>query len=308
MAQKISVIIPNYNGKDLIKKNLPNVIKNCPDCEIIIVDDGSEDDSTNFIKERFKNVKLIIHKKNQGFVSAVNSGVNAARGKYVLLLNSDVSPRSNFLKPLLENFSANSDLFAVAIKDVSHEQRETLIKGRGGARFEKGFVSHFPMSTDVKAQTLWVSGGSGLFDRSMFLKLGGFDRAFAPFYWEDIDLSYRARKLGLICLFEPKSIVDHYHEKGAIKTHHRDFFIKTISYKNQFIFVWKNISDYSLLTRHLAWLPFHFVRALFQKDWAFFLGFFRAALQIPQLVLNYDQLKAKTNVSDKEILTKFEKQ
>lgn len=308
MAQQISVIIPNYNGRELIEKNLPNVIKNCPDCEIIIVDDGSKDDSTSFIKERFKNVKLIIHKENQGFVSAVNSGVSSAKGKYVLLLNSDVSPRANFLKPLLDNFSSNPNLFAVAIKDVSHEQGKILIKGRGGARFEKGFVSHFSMPTNEKAQTLWVSGGSGLFDRSMFSKLGGFDKAFAPFYWEDIDLSYRARKLGLICLFEPESVVDHYHEKGAIKTHHRDFFIKTISYKNQFIFVWKNISDYSLLFQHLAWQPLHFLKALFQKDWAFYLGFFKAALQIPQLVLNYDQIKAKQKVSDKEILTRFEKQ
>lgn len=307
MAQKISVIIPNFNGKNLLKKNLPSVIKNCPDCQIIVVDDASTDGSVEFLKENFRKIKTIDHQKNKGFVGAVNSGVKAASGQYVLLLNSDVSPREGFLLPLKAAIFNKPNVFAVGIKDVSHEDGNTIAKGRGGACFKRGFVNHYPLPIE-KAETLWVSGGSGLFDRSAFLKLGALDNIYSPFYWEDIDLSYRARKAGYICLFEPDSVVDHFHEEGAIKRHHKDFFIKTISYKNQFIFVWNNISDYFLLSQHLLWLPYHFLNALIKRDWPFFIGFFKAALQIPRLVLNYQPVESEFTVSDKEIFKKFEKQ
>lgn len=306
MAQKISVIIPNYNGENLLKKNLPEVIKNCPGCEIIVVDDASTDDSIVLLKENFKVVKVISHKLNQGFASAVNTGVKAAAGIYVLLLNSDVAPREKFLDPLINAFKNNENLFAAAILDVSHEFGKKVEKGRGGAKFKKGFVNHYSLPVKT-GETLWVSGGSGLFDKSIFLKLGGMDNIYAPFYWEDIDLSYRARKSGYICLFEPDSIVDHYHQEGAIYKHHTDLYIKTISYKNQFIFVWKNISDYFLLLQHFAWLPYHFINAILKRDWPFFIGFFKAALQIPKLILNYQKTESEFTVSDKEIFKKFEK-
>lgn len=307
MAQKISVIIPNFNGKDVLSKNLPSVIINCPNCEIIVVDDGSSDDSVSFIKENYQNIRLIVNSQNLGFARAIDTGVKAAKGKYVLLLNSDVSPRSGFLKPLIDNFLKNHNLFAVAAKDISHENGKTVEKGRGWAKFEKGFVSHFPIQIEA-GETFWVSGGSGLFNREVFLRLGGFDKIYAPFYWEDIDLSFQARKLGYICLFEPASIVDHFHGEGSIKSQHKDFFIKTVSYKNQFIFVWKNISDYSLILQHFLWFPFHVIRSIIKKDWAFFVGYYKAVLQIPGLVLNYQILKSENRLSDKEILSKFEKQ
>lgn len=307
MAQKISVIIPNYNGLNLLQKNLPSVIKNCPNCQIIVVDDASSDKSVEFLKENFKKIKIIVHPKNKGFVGAVNSGIRAATGQYVLLLNSDVSPRENFLLPLKAAIFDNPNVFAVGIKDISHEDGRTITKGRGGARFKKGFVNHYPLPVE-KGETLWVSGGSGIFNKSALINLGAFDSLYAPFYWEDIDLSYRARKSGLICMFEPDSVVDHYHEKGAIKSYHSDFFIKTISYKNQFIFIWKNISDYFLLSQHILWQPYHFIRAFINYDWAFFIGFFKAALQIPRLVINYHLRESEFTVSDKEIFKKFEKQ
>ena len=306
MAKKISVVIPNYNGEDLLKKTLPQVIENCPDCEIIVVDDASTDNSVSLL-HNYKKVKVIKLSKNLGFVGAVNTGVKSAGGEYVLLLNSDVSPRKNFLSPLISDISASPNIFAVGIKDVSHEKGKIFFKGRGGARFKKGFVNHFPLPTE-KGETLWVSGGSGLFKKSEFLELGGFDNIYAPFYWEDIDLCYRARKKGFICLFEPDSVVDHFHEEGAIKKHNKDFYIKTISYKNQFICVWHNITDYQLLSQHLLWLPYHFINACAKKDWALFIGFFKASLQIPRLVLNYQLSESKFTVSDKEIFKKFEKQ
>lgn len=305
MVQKISVIIPNYNGREILEKNLPNVVKNCPNCEIIVVDDGSSDDSVRFLK-KFKGIKLITQLKNMGFAATVNNGVKNAKGDLVLLLNSDVSPTAGFLEPLAKHFKNNANLFAVGAADSSHETQGVVIKGRGGAAISQGFFAHFALPS-IAGETLWVSGGSGLYDRKKFLALGGFDTVFAPFYWEDIDLSYRARKSGFICLFEPDAKVNHFHEEGAIKKTRSANFIKTISYKNQFTFFWKNISDPLYNVEHLLFLPYHFLVALTRGDWSFYKGFAKAALQIPALILNYQQQFPEAPKTDREILKDFEK-
>ena len=309
MAKKISVIIPNYNGLDLLAKNLPSVIKNCPGCEIIVVDDKSTDDSVKLLKEDFKNIRIIENKKNEGFAKTVNEGATEARGDLLLLLNTDVTIKHQFLENIIKYFEKDKTdkLFAVGLCDISHENDKSVKRGRGSAHFRKGFLSHF--AAKVKSgPTLWVSGGSGIFDRQKFLMLGGFDPIFAPFYWEDIDLSYRAWKTGFFCFFDPDSQVDHYHEEGIIKKYKSEFYVKTVSYKNQFIFVWKNISDYQMVIQHLLWLPYHVLRALVNFDLPFFAGLFWAVLKIPYMIFNYEQPTINYQISDREVLKKFEGQ
>lgn len=306
MAQKISVVTPNYNGKALLAKNLPKVLKNCQGCEVIIVDDGSTDGSAAFIRKNFKQVKLIVNAQNQGFAKSVNLGCTAASGDLVLLLNSDTTPRTNFLKLAVKHFEQISDLFAVGLADYSHEGSKIVVRGRGGAGFKNGFVSHFAAKPQF-GKTLWVSGGSGLFDRKKFLELDGFDPVFAPFYWEDIDLCYRAQKRGLRCLFEPRSQVDHFHEEGAIIKTYSPFLVRTVSYKNQFLFFWKNITDYVMICQHLSWLPYHFIKAIVSGDLAFLAGFIWALFKVPKLIFNYSLDITHYSLTDQEIIGKFEK-
>ncbi|MDP2633100.1 MAG: glycosyltransferase family 2 protein [Candidatus Curtissbacteria bacterium] len=307
MEEKISVIIPNYNGRELLAKNLPKVLENCPGCEVIVVDDASNDDSVAYIKKNYKRVKLLVNSKNAGFAKTVNCGVEKATGQYVLLLNSDVAPQKGFLQSAMESFSKESQkTFAVGLSDFSHEEGKIIVRGRGGAKFIRGFINHYALPPK-SGETLWVSGGSSLIDRQKFLELGGFDSIFAPFYWEDIDLSYRARKKGYLCFFDENSKVDHFHQEGAIKKSSSGFRIKSISYKNQFLFVWKNIEDYWWITLHLLWLPYHFARALINRDFAFFTGFLWALTKIPQLVLS-SNFEVHSSLSDREVLKKFEKQ
>lgn len=309
MAKKVSVVIPSYNGGNLLSANLPQVLKNCEGCEIIVIDDKSDDDSVNLIEKEFKQIKLIKNEKNEGFAKTANIGVKNSSGDLVLLINSDVSPRKGFLQPALKHFegSKNKNLFAVGLCDLSHEGGQIVGKGRGGAKFMKGFVNHFA-SKIKRGETLWVSGGSGLFSKEKFLELGGFDTTFAPFYWEDVDLGFRAWQKGYKCLFEPASKVDHFHSEGAIKKTKSDFYIKTVSYKNQFLFVWKNIDDYFLISKHLLWQPYHFLKALITGDFAFFTGLIWALIQLPYLIFNYQSLKPSNyKLSEIEVIRKFEK-
>jgi len=248
---KVSIIIPNWNGKALLEKNLPSVItasnnlKNLVS-EIIVVDDASTDDSVNFLKEKYnREIRLIKHTSNRGFSASVNTGVRMARSALVCLLNTDVTVQKDFLAHVFPHFKDNN-VFAVSL----HEKGYGFSKGK----FENGFITHSPGGQPKGAvETFWVSGGSGVFRRSQWLKLKGLDEAlYVPFYWEDLDICYRAQKRGLTLYWEPKAIVVHKHESTIKKLNHK--YVSRIQERNQLLFIWKNLTSQSLKKRHFTGL------------------------------------------------------
>ena len=189
---KLSVVIPNYNGRDLLAANLKKVIAESKGAEIIVVDDASEDDSILFIQKNFPRIKLIAKEKNSGFSSSVNLAVRKACGDLIVLLNSDVYPKKNYLLPLLPYFD-DKNVFAVGMLQESYENGRIVFRGRGLGKFKRGFMTHRYGEIDKK-DTLWVSGGAGIFRKLIWDKLGGMRTIYDPFYWEDIDLSWRAKE------------------------------------------------------------------------------------------------------------------
>lgn len=299
---KISVVIPNYNGKKLLEKNLPAVLSAVKEAEIIVVDDASTDGSCEFLKENYPLVRIIARKKNEGFASSVNSGVKEAKGDLILLLNSDVAPQEDFLHSLLPHFR-DEKVFGVGCLQYSGEWKGQTIHGRGIGKFERGFLIHAPGATDKK-NTLWVFGGAGVFRKSIWEKLGGMNEAYSPFYWEDLDLSYRALKAGYKLVFEPKSIV--HHEQGmSIQTTYSSNDVKTIAYRNQILFVWLNITDYSWIFLHFIFLPYHLVKAIFAFDFAFVNAFLQALTMIHRVL--YQRLKNKKlmKITDRQLLADY---
>lgn len=315
----ISIVIPNYNGQNLLKKNLPKVIGELErykggKWEIIVVDDASTDASASVISnlksplgfsqgEQITNLQFIKNEKNLGFSSTVNKGVKSAKGEILILLNTDVYPEENFLEPLLQHFE-DIKVFAVGCLDKSIEGGKTVLRGRGLGDWKRGFLVHKKGEAD-KTNTLWVSGGSGAFRKSIWDKLGGLNELYNPFYWEDIDLSYRALKSGYKVLFEPKSVVVHEHEKGAIQSKYTPQKVKIIAYRNQFIFVWENATDLSLQFSHCLWLPYHFIKAIIGRDSAFFAGFFRALILFPKIIQSSFKAQKLFVKKDKEVTAEF---
>lgn len=286
----ISVVIPNYNGEKLLDKNLPKVFEELKSyekgkTELIVVDDKSEDKSIeilNRLSKTYENLKVFENENNSGFSSSVNKGVRASKGEIIILLNSDVYPEKGFLQPLLKNFE-DKEVFAVGCLEKSLEKDKIVLRGRGLGKWEKGFLIHRKGEIDKK-NTLWASGGSSAFRKTIWDELGGLNELYNPFYWEDIDLSYRALKSGYKVLFEPKSIVVHEHEKGAIKSKYSSFEVRQIAYRNQFIFVRENATDIDLKIKHILWLPYHFAKALATTDRAFFLGYFKSLVLLPKVI------------------------
>ncbi|MEK7577145.1 MAG: glycosyltransferase [Patescibacteria group bacterium] len=277
----VSIVLPNWNGEVLLAKNLPAVIAASKGAQIIVADDASTDESIAMIKMNFPQITIVSNKKQQGFSSNINSGVKKATGEIVVLLNTDVRPKEDFLDALLPHFD-DETVFAVGCLEQSHEKNGMVERGRGLSRWEKGYFIH-SKGAIISGATAWVSGGSGAYRKSIWNELGGMDPLFNPFYWEDIDLSYTARKAGYQTLFEPKSIVGHFHHQGKIKTSFSPNAVKQIVYRNQFEFIWKNASDSRVLLAHAVWTPIRLLQAVLRGDFMMVLGFIRAFVRLPAI-------------------------
>ncbi|HWA52041.1 MAG TPA: glycosyltransferase family 2 protein [Patescibacteria group bacterium] len=244
----ITIVIPNFNGKELLSKNLPFVLdaknnKKNNIKEIIISDDASTDDSIEFLEKNYeKKVRIISHEKNGGFAANVNDAVTKAKRELVCLLNSDVVVGKNFLETIQKDFEDNQ-VFAVSL----HE------KGFGYAKgiFKDGFIIHEGQSErNGVFESFWASGGSAVFRKDVWDELNGFDSELFPFYFEDLDLSYRAQKRGYKILWDSKTNVIHKHE-STYKLLDQNY-VKRMRERNYLLFNWKNITSNNLSRKHFT--------------------------------------------------------
>ena len=251
-----SVVIPNWNGRDLLDKYIPSVVaamKGHPDNEIIVVDNASTDDSVALLAANFPQVRVIPLPRNLGFGGGSNTGFEHAKNDIVVLLNSDMQVEPDFLAPLLAGFNHPS-VFAVSCQiffpDAAKHREETgLTQGwwengglrvthRNDPRIDRAFPCFYP------------GGGSGAYDRAKFLELGGFDHLFHPFYLEDTDIGMQAWKRGWRVFYEPRSRVWHQHRATIWKKFSRRFIDSTVQ-KNLLLFSWKNIHEPGRFTAHV---------------------------------------------------------
>ena len=250
-----SVVIPNWNGRDLLAKYIPSIIEALSgnaENEIIVVDNGSEDGSADFLREHFPSVRVLALDRNLGFGGGSNAGFRAANNDIVVLLNSDMRVERDFLAPLLEAFT-DELVFSVACQiffsDPNKLREET---GLTQAWWENGSlrVRHRDdPAIQAPYPCAYGGGGSCAFDRRKFLELGGFDELLAPFYLEDTDIGYLAWKRGWKVLYQPRSVVYHEH-RGTIGKKFSKAQIDLVLKKNFALFCWKNIHEWPRLISH----------------------------------------------------------
>ena len=292
----VSIVIPCYNTRDLILKNLPVIIAAAKNeanriIEIILVDDGSPDDSAQVVKDNFPEIRLIRHRINRGFSCAVNTGARMAKGDLVVLLNTDVLPSKDFLVRVLPHFEKDN-VFAVSL----HEEGYSWAK----ADFANGYLNFGQgEATLVAHPSFWANGGSAAFRRSWWIKLGGMDeKVFSPLYWEDIDLCYRAAKRGLKILWEPGAYVTHKHESTVSRL--SKSYVQRIRERNEILFIWKNIASRGLMRKHFAALA---RRTLGHPGYLRVV--FMAALKLPVVLKARKKEIHEAKLSDEAIFEKF---
>jgi len=303
-----SVVIPNWNGRDLLAKYLPSVIDamgNDPQNEIIVVDNGSEDGSANFLHENFPAVRVLALGRNLGFGGGSNEGFRTAKNDIVVLLNSDMRVQSAFLAPLREAFT-DEKVFAVSCQiffsdPVKLREETGLTQGwweNGGLRvrhrIDAAIAEPFPC--------FYGGGGSCAFDRRKFLELGGFDELLRPFYLEDTDLGYKAWKRGWKVLYQPGSVVYHEH-RGTIGKRFSKQQIDRVLKKNFILFCWKNIHEWRRLWPHFFFTFAGAVLSAFFGDSperASLVGLWRAALQLPAALRSRLRARGLAVITDSE--------
>lgn len=228
---KTSVVIPVYNGGRYLQDNLSAVLDLGTD-EVVVVDDASTDGSADLVAERFPRIRLLRHPKNARFPISVNDGFRAATGEVVFLLNQDVKPRPDLVKKTLPHFE-DPLMFAVTFKEQDRSWADGgWIDGR--LEFRNG-------SADGRVHpSLWASGGSAAFRKSLWNRLGGFDPVFTPGYYEDLDLGLRAAHAGYKIVWDPACRVEHVAE-AAFKQAFSPGDLQVIKDRNYLLACWKNL-------------------------------------------------------------------
>jgi GT2 family glycosyltransferase len=240
----LSVLVPNYNGSDLLPRSLPrtrDVLRaEHPGAELLVVDDASTDGSPGWVERNLPEARLLRDPVNRGFGPTVNRGMEAARGELVLLLNSDAWLLPGALRGVAAHFE-DPAVFAVTLGSVTlhgapREGANRLVL-RGGLPH----TLHAPRDQVRDARGRSVSsypvGGHCVIRRRYFRELGGFDPRFAPFYWEDADLGWRAAQRGWITLHEPGDRVVHL-PHGSIRRHADAARIRRVKLRNRFLLLW----------------------------------------------------------------------
>lgn len=304
--KEISIVIPNWNGKQLLKKNLPYLVEalnHYPGTsDIIIVDDGSNDGSIDFLNTSYPSISVIPSEANEGFATACNKGISASKSPIVYLLNNDIRVDKGFLDSIIPYFD-NDDVFAVTSIAYPSDYSTGFKPQFPTVQFKAGIFWYYYESihnVDSPISAFFSSGGHSAFDREKFLKLGGFDNMFHPFYWEDADISYRAWKSGWRSLYEPKSHVIHDHQSTIGKNFTTNY-IQNIHWRNRFLFTWKNLNTTSLWFQHIFLLPFELIFMTLSGRTSFGRGAFMAIVKIPELIKSR-KMRNGSLYTDKQVL------
>ena len=268
----VSIIVVNYNGKHFLKDCLTSILHaSYPNMEIILVDNGSNDGSVEFVKNNFPNVKTIVNDKNLGFAKANNIGYHFANGEYILFLNNDTIVTKDFLTNLVKVLRSDSRIGACESKILLLDDPKK-IDCVGSYLTPSGFLYHLgwgkPDGYDKIIQIFSAKGVCMLFKREVLEQIGLFDEDFFA-YFEETDLCWRVWLTGYQILFVPTSVV--YHKVGGTSSKMPKSFIQFHSSKNKICSLIKNLETKNLLKI----LPIHllfciggiFIYLMKQKFW-----------------------------------------
>lgn len=241
---KVSVVTPNYNGERFLEKFFESLNQDSEHIgEVIIVDNGSSDNSKEFIKSNSFNfpVNLIENTQNLGFSPAVNQGIRESRYEYIFSLNNDTEIKKGSIKALVELISSHDDVFSVQAKMLQYDNKE-LIDDVGDeynllAWTKKTGENHKSSEFSEECDIFSSCAGAALYKKSVLEEIGFFDDNFFA-YMEDVDLAIRSRIYGYRNLLCPQAVV--YHIGSATSGSRYNEFKVRLAARNNIWVVYKN--------------------------------------------------------------------
>ncbi|MDP7666309.1 MAG: glycosyltransferase family 2 protein, partial [Candidatus Poseidoniia archaeon] len=318
---RVSVIIPHWNGIEILSDCLDSLTKSTyPNLEIVVVDNASTDGSPEWVAENHPDVKLVRCDENHGYAGGCNRGAEVAKGEFLLFLNNDTVHEPGWIEPLVESMEVNETVAAVQPKILNYFERNKFdyAGGAGGALdilcfpFVRGRV-FFELEEDEgqydgAAEIFWASGTAFLVRKSVFEDSGGFDESFFA-HQEEIDLQWRIHLMGYTIKAAPQSVVYHRNAATLPMESPRK---KYLNHRNSLLML---LSNYNLpLTLYLFPIRFvlEFVAALYAValfDFPHVLAVFKSLGWIvihPRLIARRRRrVHLLRKLSDKEMMGKF---
>ncbi len=241
--KRVTVVIPSWNGKDLLKPCLDSLYhQEFQDFVTIVVDNGSTDGTVPFVKEHFPQVRVISFENNAGFSAAVNAGITAAESPYIALLNNDTEVHPLWLKELVEALEADPKAGSAASKILFFSDPTSV--NSAGDEFSFFGVAYQrrlrPGDYDLFNEPRYVfsaCGAAALYRKELFETIGLFDETFFA-YHEDVDLGFRAQLADYRCLFAPEAIVYHKYHRTLSKGSSHWFYLRE---RNKYFVMIKNL-------------------------------------------------------------------
>lgn len=293
MKCSVSVVIPNYNGKYLLEKNLPSLYAALHSSglvhEVIVSDDASADGSIAFLRKKHPSIKIIESNVNNGFSVTINKGFNLAQNTLVMALNTDVALNKNYFNPLLKYFE-NPDTFGV-MGSIYSDDGKTL---QDAAKFPgKNFLkintsANYTLKEPAGGiPSLFLSGANALVDRKKLMLLQGMETLYSPYYYEDADLGLRAWKCGWLCYYEPTAVCYHPNSQ-TIKKHSSPEKVKIIARRNRLYFHAIHLDR----EKQVLWYSVLLLNALFRLL-AFDMAYYKSLLLFLKTVPDIRRTKKK---------------
>ncbi|MEW5981244.1 MAG: glycosyltransferase family 2 protein [Acidobacteriota bacterium] len=310
----VSAIVPTVDGRDRLEAALPPLaaeLRRLPRWQLIVADAGTTDGMQDFVRRSCPEAVVLQSADRLDFGANCNRAVAISVHPTVLVMNDDVRVTPGFLRPLAEACSAD-DVFAASPRILRNGPAPSAVVNEAVHRtfFSFGLIYHERLDADgVPEQSggwpvSFACGAATAYRRERFLELGGFDDLFAPFYWEDFDLCYRAWKRGWRTVYEPASTVHHAH-RGTIGRLHSQAEIDAIHERNRFLFAWKNLTDPWLTTVHLAFLPIKLLEGWARRHGEVGAGFRLACRQLEEARARRRTQRAGRTLTDRELLRAY---
>ncbi|MCF6279149.1 MAG: glycosyltransferase family 2 protein [Flavobacteriaceae bacterium] len=223
---KIAIVILNWNGQKLLEQFLPSIIKysKLKNCTIYVADNASTDNSIEFVKNKYKSIKIILNTENGGYAKGYNDALKNIEADIFALVNSDIEVTKDWLQPIIEEFENNKKTAVVQPKILDYKNNVFFeYAGAGGGHIDRyGFpfcrgriFNYLELDNQQYNNTIdifWASGACLFIRKEVFNILGGFDETYFA-HQEEIDLCWRAKNMNYAVKYVGASTV--YHVGGA---------------------------------------------------------------------------------------------
>ena len=307
MQPKVAVVIPNWNTQRWLSGCLDGLrVQTFQNFQTILVDNGSTDNSVDFVREYYPEVEILSFPKNRGFAAAVNAGINHTCSEYVALLNVDTVPDPNWLSSLVKVMEqCPPEVGSAASKMLSFDNPK-LVDDAGntlswyGSAHKRGLRE--PAENYTRQEEVFSpSGGATLHRREFLEDVGYFDEHFVS-YLEDVDLGLRGRMLGYRYVYVPTSKVLHKWQGASIP---RPKYVYLCT-RNRLILLLKNI-PWQLLFKHIHTLLYGqlYFFIVYKKPLYSLIGYGSVLLDLPRILHQRRIIQKRKTVSNQALDAMF---